>query len=309
MTVSILCSAELHAAYIEDLGTLVVPQSLQIVPMDAFAALFGHFAPQASAFFAGNLCTVVNFEDARSRGHLHVLRGGFLRMTRPGAEPIEVSTPSLILSPRHLVHGFSPDPVRGADLTCATIEFGGGQGDPIATALPELLIVPLDRAPTFGPTLSLLFDEAFAQRGGRQIALDRLFEYLLIQIIRHATENGRVDAGALAALADPKLAKAVNAMHEAPSRDWSLESLADEAGMSRTRFAEHFRVIVGTTPMDYLQRWRIAVAQGLLRKGRSMKAIAAAVGYDSPAALTRAFAKIVGAAPTDWLEAVHAADG
>lgn len=298
----------MHPAYIDVLRTALVPHCLQIVPMDAFAALFGHFAPQASAFFTGNLCTLVTFDDARARGHLHVLRSGLMQLTRKGEPPVQLTAPSLILTPRHLVHGFAPDPVGGADLVCATIEFGGGQGDPIALALPEVLIIPFDQAPTIAPTLALLFDEAFDARGGRQIALDRLFEYLLVQIIRNVVDGGRVSAGALAALSDPKLAKAVTAMHQAPARVWSLETLADEAGMSRTRFAEHFRVVVGTTPMDYLQRWRIAVAQGLLRKGRSMKAIAAAVGYDSPAALSRAFSKMVGAAPTDWLETVRSVD-
>ncbi len=279
---------------------------MQIVPSDAFAALFRHFTPTARAFFSGNLCEHVAFDDPNGMGHLHVFRGGILQVTQPGAEAFRLTEPSLILFPRRLAHSFAPDPERGADLVCATIEIGGGAGNPIAAALPDVLVIPVCGAPTIAPTLDLLFDEAFSDRSGRQIALDRLFEYLLVQIFRHIVDGAVVSIGVVAALADPRLALAVTAMHERPDRAWSLEDLADAAGMSRTRFAAHFRAVAGTTPADYLARWRMAVAQGLLRKGKSIKAVASAVGYESPAALTRSFTKIVGASPTAWLKNVGA---
>lgn len=273
--------------------------------MDAFAALFSHFTPTARAFFIGNLCTRVEFDDAEARGHLHVFRGGVLRVTQGGGESLVLTEPSLIFAPRHIVHDFAPDPVRGADLVCATIEIGGAAGNPIAAALPDFLVLPIDAMTTVAPTLGLLFDEAFATRSGRQMALDRLFEYLLIQVFRHLVDNSIMSIGIVAALADPRLTLAVTAMHERPERPWSLEDLANTAGMSRTRFAAQFRAVTGTTPADYLAHWRMAVAQGLLRKGKSVKAVATAVGYDSPAALTRSFARIVGASPSAWLKSAE----
>lgn len=272
---------------------------------DAFSALFSHFAPSARTFFTGNLCANVGFDNGEERGYLHVLRSGAVRMTGFAAGEVALEQPSLILSPRRLAHRFFPGASQGADLVCATIDIGGGQS-PIAAALPDLLIVPIADTPTVAPTLDLMFDEAFSERDGRQVALDRLFEYLLVQMIRHVVATGAVAKGALAALGDTRLARVVTAMHEAPGRDWSLETLAAEAGMSRTRFAEAFRKTVGATPMEYLTQWRMAVAQALLRRGKSMKSAAAAVGYDSQAAFTRAFAKHVGMSPKAWLRDAEA---
>lgn len=274
---------------------------MQDVPVDAFSALFAEFTPNARAFFAGNLCTRVEFDDVEERGHLHVLRGGVLKVTRPGVEAVTLDRPSMLLWPRRVPHRFEPDAKRGADLVCATIDLGAGAGNPLAAALPDVLILPIDRMPTIAPTLDLLFGEAFAARGGRQAALDRLFEYLLVQVFRDIVDEGRVSAGVLAALADPHLRPVLAAMHERPGRLWSLDALAELAGQSRTRFAEHFRAVVGATPIDYLTRWRMTVAQGLLRRGKPAKAVAAAVGYDSAAAWSRAFSKTVGLSPRDYL--------
>jgi AraC-like DNA-binding protein len=71
--------------------------------------------------------------------------------------------------------------------------------------------------------------------------------------------------------------------------------------MSRARFAAHFRKVVGITPFDYLTSWRLGIAQTMLRKGNSLKLIAAAVGYTNATALTRVFTKRLGMSPSDWL--------
>jgi transcriptional regulator GlxA family with amidase domain len=113
-------------------------------------------------------------------------------------------------------------------------------------------------------------------------------------------EQGQVEAGMLAGLADERLRRALVAVHEAPERDWSLEALAEQAGMSRTSFATAFRDRVGLTPGSYLQRWRIGLAQKHLRQGRSLKLIATEVGYGSEAALSRAFRAQTGSSPREW---------
>ena len=271
--------------------------------MDNFASLFGHFTPTARAFFSGNLCTLVAFDDETEPGYLHIFRGGKLRVQREGSETLELTEPCLLLMPRNTPHRFEPDPVIGADLVCATIQIGGRRGNPIALGLPPLMVIPLVAVATISPTLDLLLIEAFDSQDGRQVALDRLFEYLIVQVIRHIIAEGLVSSGVLAALADPRLAHAVTAMHDTPERGWILDDLAVVAGMSRTRFARHFREVTGSTPMDYLTRWRMTIAQNLLRRGQSIKAVATAVGYDSPAALTRTFGKIIGSSPREWMKA------
>ena len=102
-------------------------------------------------------------------------------------------------------------------------------------------------------------------------------------------------------LGDDRLARAMDAMHKHPETSWSLEQLAQAAGMSRARFAAHFRQVVGATPFDYLANWRMAVAQTMLLEGKSLKRIAPAVGYANSTALTRVFTARVGMPPSDWL--------
>src|SRR3546814_9495932 len=86
-------------------------------------------------------------------------------------------------------------------------------------------------------------------------------------------------------------------MHDNPGHAWTLDRMAEYAGMSRTAFANTFREVVGQTPGDYLGSWRIALAQGRLREGRPMKILAEELGYANPSALSRAFTARVGMSP------------
>lgn len=274
--------------------------------MDQFDALFRQFTPSARAFFAGNLCQPTAFDNPEGLGYLHILKRGTLTISGAGPAPLTLDAPSLVLLPRSHPHAFDTDAQSGADLVCATIQIGGGLGNPVALGMPDLVVIALADIAGLAPTLDLLLDEAFAARDGRQVALDRLFEYLFVQVLRHIIARGLVARGTLAGLGDARLARAITAMHEAPARAWTLDDLAAAAGMSRTRFAAHFRDVTQATPLDYLARWRMTVAQNLMRRGRPIKAVARAVGYDSPAALSRAFAKIIGVSPRQWAAQVAA---
>lgn len=262
--------------------------------MDPFAALFAHVTPRAQTFFTGKLCQAAQYTD---EGHLHLLNGGELTVVRTGQGDLQFDEPTLLFFPRGRVHSFAVNPERGADLVCATVELGGAEGNPIGQGLPELVVLPLASHPALAPVCDLLLGEAFSERGGRQAALDRLFDYLLILIVRHVVESGRVATGVLAGLADPRLAKALTAMHEAPTKSWTLDDLAGIAGMSRTRFAEHFWTRIGQTPIDYLTVWRMTVACQLLARGKPVKSVALQVGYQSAAAFSRVFTRVTGQAP------------
>jgi AraC-like DNA-binding protein len=218
---------------------------------------------------------------------------------------LRITEPSLLLYPRPLAHQFVTDAQRGADFVCAHLSFEGGEANPIAAALPPFVCLPLAKLPGSEALLQLLFAEAGAHYCGRQAMLDRLFEVLLIQVLRQLMEQGQMQAGMLNGLAHPQLRRALVAMHEAPGRDWSLEDLAGVAGMSRSVFANGFRESLGVTPGDYLQRWRIGLAQQALRRGRSLKLIAQEVGYGSEAALSRAFKSQSGLSPRAWRAALQ----
>lgn len=208
-----------------------------------------------------------------------------------------------MLFPRPATHQLRPDSSEGADLVCARIDLGG-EKNPMVRALPDHLIIQGKDSVGFLPILELIFSEAFNDYSGRQPALNRLVDYFLIMILRFVIEERLVESGIVAAMSNPKLAKAIYAIHQFPERDWTLEMLADTAGMSRSRLAHHFRETVGVTPLIYLTDWRMSVAQRLLLRGQSVNSVALAVGYQSSAALSKVFTRNIGISPTAWLKRV-----
>ena len=267
---------------------------------DRLEALLNHFAVRARMFHSGALCGINELPGAGDVGQLHLVRSGPISVTHAGEPTVHVTDPSLLLYPRPLAHRFVTDAKRGADMACANLQFDGGAANPIASALPRFICLPLAKIEGAEPVLSLLFEEAFNQRCGRHALVDRLFEVVLIQVLRHLMEAGSIRSGMLAGMAHPKLRNALVAMHEQPAKEWSLEALAETAGMSRSVFADAFRDTIGSTPGAYLQGWRVSLAQQGLRQGRPLKMIAIDVGYGSEAALSRAFKAQSGLAPREW---------
>lgn len=267
---------------------------------DRLAALLGHFSITARVFHSGALCGVNELPGDGSAGQLHLIRRGAVEVWHGGTLAARVGEPSLLLYPRPLAHRFITDPEQGADFACANLGFDGGPAHPVAAALPPFVCLPLRALQGSEPVLELLFAEAFARNCGRQAVLDRLFEVVLIQVLRQLMEEGRTEVGMLLGMAHPRLRLALVAMHEQPARDWSLAALAAHAGMSRSVFAKLFRERLGCTPGAYLQRWRIGLAQRALLAGRPLKLIAIEVGYGSEAAFSRAFKSCCGLSPRDW---------
>lgn len=273
---------------------------LRSLILDPLLPLLNHISLSAKVFFTGDLCQVVNFDGTQAVGHIHLLRAGKLDLQLKHQQLAHISEPSVIFFPRPSMHVLHPVADTLCELVCASIDLGAQVRSPLATALPEWIIVPLSDMQLIAPTLQLLFHEAFEPSLGRQAALDRLAEYFLIQILRHVIQHGQLQQSIFSALADARLSQAVKAMHEQPDYPWTLETLADTAGMSRARFAANFKTTVGTTPLDYLTDWRLSMAQHLIRQGKSLKSIAPQVGYQSVAAFSRVFAKRVGTTPAEW---------
>lgn len=266
---------------------------------DRLAALMTHFPMSAQVFNTGPLCGINTLRSDGVHGQLHLVRSGSVDV-RYGRESLPVEQPSLLLFPRPLTHRFIVAPGEAVDMVCANLAFEGGASNPISSALGDVICLPLDEVCGAEPVLSLLFEEAFEQRCGRVAMIERLLEVVMIQVLRQLMEKDTVHGGLLSGLAHPRLRNALVAMHEAPAKEWTLEDLASVAGMSRSVFATTFRETVGTTPGQYLQGWRVRLAQKALRRGRSIKMIAAEVGYGSEAALSRAFKAHAGQSPREW---------
>ncbi|MBA4175363.1 MAG: AraC family transcriptional regulator [Leptothrix sp. (in: Bacteria)] len=276
--------------------------------VDRLSSLLERFRVHAHLFHAGVLCGVTHFAAQPGRGFLHVLRRGDMVVThraRSGApRKLKVDEPTLLFYPRPLEHDFHNAPGDGADFICATLDFDGGLMHPLVQALPPMLALPLAQVDGIEQTLALLFAEASRVRCGQRLLADRLFDVLMLQLLRwlldHPDEAG-IQEGLLTGLSHPKLARALTRVHECPGQAWSLEAMAHEAGMSRSAFAAEFKSALGTTPADYLLRWRVSIAQEMLRSGASVKKVSDALGYASASAFSRAFAQMAGASPRGWL--------
>jgi AraC-like DNA-binding protein len=276
--------------------------------IDRLSELLDRFRVRASLFHNGPLCGRTTFDAQADRAFLHVLRRGRLQIEHPARADaprrVVIEEPTLVLYPRALHHVFVNPPREGSDFTCATLHFDGGDRNPIVSALPALLLVPLDAVSGLQPALDLLFAETDRVRCGSRLLADRLFEVVLIQLLRWVIDHPQavgVNSGLLMGLSDPRLARALVALHEEPQNDWSLTRMAATAGMSRSAFADAFKSVTGTTPAAYLTDWRLTVASSLLRAGRPQKLVATESGFSNASSLSRAFKQRFGAGPREWL--------
>jgi AraC-like DNA-binding protein len=296
------------------LKTIQFVHAAMSAPIDRLSALLERFRVRAHLFHAGELCGVTHFAAEPGRGFLHVLRRGEMVVShraRSGApRKVRISEPTLLFYPRPLAHDFHNAPIDGADFVCATVDFEGGAQHPLASALPPMLVLPLRQVEGLEHTLALLFAETERLRCGNRILADRLFEVLILQLLRWLLdhpEQGDLPPGLLTGLAHPRLALALTALHERPGEEWTLAAMAQAAGMSRSAFAAAFKLHTGSTPADYLAQWRMAIAQDLLRKGVPVKVAAGQLGYQSAASFSRAFTKIVQQSPRLWLQSQQGA--
>jgi len=116
-----------------------------------------------------------------------------------------------------------------------------------------------------------------------------------------ASSSETCKSGWLRAIFDPKIGAALKAMHERIENPWTVETLAAAAGMSRSAFALRFKELLGETPLEYLTNWRMYKATGLLQgNDRKLLEVAKSVGYDSDAAFSKAFKRVLGTAPREY---------
>lgn len=151
------------------------------------------------------------------------------------------------------------------------------------------------------PVVELIKRETREARAGRALVLTRLIEVMLVEALRSAPADLQT-TGLLAGLRDPRLATALRGIHTQPAHPWTLVTLAREAGMSRSAFADRFARVIGMPPLTYLLRWRIAVAKNLLANERmSVSETALTVGYQSASGFSTAFSRETGRPPKEFV--------
>jgi AraC-like DNA-binding protein len=181
--------------------------------------------------------------------------------------------------------------------------------NPLFSALPRMLIIKglMDTNPLMRELLAAVLGEKDHLGEGARVVLAKLSELMFVQAMReHMKSLPSTAANWLSGLRDEHVGRALRLIHTSPAKDWSLEALARESGLSRSALAERFTRFAGEPPMQYLGRWRMQVAAGLIESGVSLGAVAERVGYSSEAAFQRAFKKHVGTSPGEWRKRARA---
>ena len=191
-------------------------------------------------------------------------------------------------------------------IVCGSLNFDRASLKPITQLLPRFILIKADQARTLAlhTTMQALASEMAEQAPGSEIVANRLAEVLFIQVLRaHIASEPERKKGWLRAIFDPQMGTALSAIHDSVSTPWTVESLAAEAGMSRSAFAARFKELLGQTPMEYVTEWRMQKAMQLLeQRDRKLIDIARSVGYESDAAYSKAFKRVVGANPGEYLK-------
>lgn len=260
----------------------------------------------------------------------HVVTTGSCWLRLPGVEAIELRAGDLALVPHGLGHDLLSEPDarrgprvdllpqeylsehysrlshggsgRGAQLICGVVSLDSPAARELTRTLPAVLFVggdTISAASSVRDTLRFMASElSHPQLGGEAVAT-RLADILVVQAIRGwlDTTPGAI-TGWLRALQDERIGRTLEAIHDDPGQEWSLDRLSRLATMSKSSFSARFTELVGEAPVSYLTRWRMDVARSRLSaESITVGALAAELGYQSEAAFNRAFVRISGRTP------------
>jgi len=280
-------------------------------------------------------------ESIRARlGDLHIVYFHFLTegacrvRLEEGGETLDVAAGDVVLFPRddrHLLgtdlrlppsgnaflysiaDASDPDFIRmrlggGGEPTrfvCAYLACGRTTIRPLIDALPRMLRIPMGDGGSSTLVRELLrtgVRESRSTAPGARTTLAKLAELLFVEAMRRYVEGlPPGGAGWLAGVRDPHVGRALAAIHAEPARAWTLDALAAASALSRSALGERFAALVGESPMQYLTRWRLALAADALRMGtEAIARIAERAGYESDAAFNRAFKREFGVPPAAW---------
>ena len=239
-----------------------------------------------------------------------------------GEEPIRLVKGDFLLLPTTPAFTLSSHPgVRGElrDPHSTPVRHGDQDGDPdfvalggsfrieqvnaplLLALLPSVIHIPASEGRTgrLHRMVDLIAEECSHNEPGKEMLLQRLLEVLLVEALRwRGIEDDTDRTGLLRAMRDPALARALGAIHADVGGNWTVAGLAKIAGASRSAFAARFGEVLGCGPIEYLSRWRMALAKDSLMSGaKTLDRIADEIGYESASAFSTAFRKRLGCSP------------
>lgn len=259
----------------------------------------------------------------------HIITAGQCWLSVAGEPTRLLKQGSLVLVPHGLGHVISSDPslsptplfesgviqvseryetlnITGdgdiTELTCGIMGFDQFAGKQLMQQLPPMLIVEpgqYNQQDWLNSTLQFIGQEARQLKPGGETIITHLGDILVIQLIRHWMEHSpQASEGWIGALRDKHIGIALRAIHHQPEKKWTVDSLAQECGMSRSGFSAHFKQLLGDSVKSYLTQWRMNLAyQRLKQQHEPLINLAQELGYESEAAFSRAFKRIMGVSP------------
>ncbi|STZ08343.1 Arabinose operon regulatory protein [Moraxella caprae] len=267
--------------------------------MDALTHLFTQFSFRTELFFVGLLCRMGQFDEP-NKGYLHFIYQGSCRLIQKGQPPMVIDRPCVLFSPAGCLHRVEPTS-DDLQVFCVSFDFGQDIQNPLIYDLTQIAILFLDDMPHLMTVAQQIFKESQSPKCGHQALISYLCGYVLILVVRECLEKGLIKVGLLRGLTDTALAPLLLDIHQNPVHAWDLQTMADKVFMSKAKFGNYFKEVMGVSPSDYLTTWRISLAQMLLKKGLPVAVVAQRVGYSHNASLTRAFVKEIGKTPSEWL--------
>ncbi|GAB2590940.1 AraC family transcriptional regulator [Dyella jejuensis] len=219
------------------------------------------------------------------------------------ATPLQLETGDLIVFPHGDAHRLSAsmqdEAALSTSLICGELRFSSHAYHPLSHALPSCFVVRAAQAAPIFRNLSMMMVEVVnSGLPGRQLLLNKLADTLFSLAVCDYANRNSDRRGLFAALADTRICKVLQAVHESPGHPWTMQSMASLACMSRSAFAERFAQLMKMPPMQYVTQWRVNVAERLLRDRQlSVAAIAGQLGYGSEAAFRRLFKRVSGICP------------
>lgn len=295
--------------------SLLKPRSFSTAEVDAggaWAIKLDDLAGQIKCYAVvkGSCWLTIEGGDAPLRipeGSCFVMPTGRVAVIGSGLD-VEPALASEVLGPSRSGRVITYQGGGDAYVVGTRFEFASPNAPALLASMPAIMPVETsgDRARLRG-SIELLMEELREARPGSDLMAQQLAHMMLVQALRlYMSTRSQNDIGWFAALADPQLSTALEAMHANPAHPWTVQKLATLTGMSRTTFAERFRARVGETPIAYLTRWRMILASEKLRAGEdTVSRIASSLGYESEHAFNTAFKREMGTPPGRYARAAR----
>jgi AraC-like DNA-binding protein len=308
-----------HTIYNHE-ATIVYGSSRDMDPLSDMIALLRPSAA-VSKPIAGRGRWAVHY-DAHDAPGFTIILSGEAWLTFDGKKPLRLAEGDFLLLPTTPAFSLASEPyIPSTPVTPRddAVRHGDPDGTPdfmalggsfafervnsplLLSLLPERIHIPAleGRSTRFGRLTDLLAEECATDYPGKELIIQRMLEALLVEALRwRSLGNEAVPAGLLSGMQDPAIARALQAIHADVRASWTVAELASIAGMSRSAFSSRFGDVLGCAPIEYLMRWRMAIAKDALARGnKTLDRIAEEIGYESASAFSTAFRKRLGCPP------------